>query len=62
MKVLVKTEGMRGAAAHIATPDGRPLCKTNINLSTWQVQERSPQGIIICRRCWHMQRRDSASK
>lgn len=61
MQLLIKADGTLGTSAHIANTDGQPICKININPATWQIQERAPKGVFICRRCQRMQaQRDSA--
>jgi len=48
---LVKRGAPTGLAAHIADTSGHPLCKSPLNLSSWQLEQLPPQKIVICRNC-----------
>ncbi len=55
MQLLVYTDRTRGVAQHIPNLLGYPLCKTPINLSLWQIEERLVDTTLICHRCKQMQ-------
>jgi hypothetical protein len=51
MQLLVSTDRTRGAASHIPNKLGYPICKTNIKLALWQLEECAVDTTIICYRC-----------
>ncbi len=51
MQLLVSTDRTRGAASHIPNKLGYPICKTNIKLALWQLEERAVDTTLICYRC-----------
>lgn len=51
MQLLVRAIALVGDSAHIAGPDGQPICKAALKLSAWLVQERDLASVTICRRC-----------
>jgi hypothetical protein len=55
MRLLIKGAGNTGLAAHIANAHGAPLCRTNIKLSDWYIQERSNPILLICYNCRRVQ-------
>jgi hypothetical protein len=61
MLLLVKGLGERGLVAHFPDDAGRPLCKTKLKLSDWQIQERVEPPLIVCYHCRRIQSRPSAS-
>ncbi len=55
MRLLVYIDRTRGAANHIPNKLGYPVCKTNIKLALWQLEERAVDTTLICYRCKQMQ-------
>jgi hypothetical protein len=55
MRLLVYIDRTRGAASHIPNTLGYPVCKTNIKLALWQLEERAVDTTLICYRCKQMQ-------
>ncbi len=51
ISLLVTTDRTRGAASHIPNKLGYPICKTNIKLALWQLEECAVDTTIICYRC-----------
>ena len=51
MRLLVYIDRTRGAANHIPNKLGYPVCKTNIKLALWQLEERAVDTTLICYRC-----------
>jgi hypothetical protein len=51
MLLLVKGQREQGLAAHIPDDAGHPLCKTNLKLSDWQIQDRVESTIVVCYHC-----------
>lgn len=40
-----------GYAAHIPDASGYPLCKTNLKLSLWRIEERPTRSTVTCLPC-----------
>ena len=57
LRLLIKVSGAKGLAAHIADADGKPLCATRLKRSTWRLQQRSSDGIVVCGNCRRIQER-----
>jgi hypothetical protein len=50
-RLLVTVDVKKGLAAHIADAAGKPLCHAELNLTLWRVQDRSAEGLVVCRNC-----------
>lgn len=51
LRLLIKSGGSQGLVAHMVDAQGLKLCNIRLKLTDWEVQERPPQGIIICYHC-----------
>ncbi len=49
--LLVTVDQTRGSANHIPVASGRPLCKRQLKLSQWQIEERPMGETLICNIC-----------
>jgi hypothetical protein len=49
-RFLVRTASL-GLAAHIPDAAGYPLCKRELNLSLWRIEERLVDETLICNIC-----------
>jgi len=49
--LLVYRDRTRGVVDHIPNTLGLPLCKTRLNLSLWQIEERPVEEARVCHRC-----------
>jgi hypothetical protein len=55
MKLLIRKHRMDGRAARLVDGNGMKLCNIRSKLSDWHIIESSPDGIVICYHCRHMQ-------
>jgi hypothetical protein len=51
ISLLVHVDQTRGAACHIPVTSGRALCKRELKLSLWRIEERLVDETLICNIC-----------
>jgi hypothetical protein len=51
ISLLVHVDQTRGAACHIPVPSGHTLCKRELKLSLWRIEERLVDKTLICNIC-----------
>jgi hypothetical protein len=56
-QLLIKVYGAKGLAAHIAGADGKPLCTARLKITTWRLQNRSSEGVVVCGNCRRIKER-----
>jgi hypothetical protein len=56
IRLLVKGAGVAGLAMHIADATGAPLCRNNLKLSDWHIEEYELAASgVICAQCRRIQ-------
>lgn len=61
-QLLVAVGLNKGLAAHIPGDGGKPLCRAQLNLTLWQLQDQAAEGLHICGNCKRNQAKNEPSQ